>query len=324
MLQGSKISQSGFLASVREFITLLLIVLIVRIFLFGLYQVPTGSMETTMLVGERFFADKLSYFLRTPHRGEIISLNAPDFVYSPNPVVKLLQLYVLGPIPFNWGPDNWTKRVIGIPGDHVEGKIENGKPVVYLNGKVLDEPYVNTYPLIKVRAEDIQAQCDRIEKEMVAAHGRIAIDRTALERFIEQRGGYCPRSYDPSKPYDAQPFYRIDQNRVVSFDLIMPYTPIRPDMPAIEIPEGTNFWNGSDSFSVYLKDDEYWCMGDNRLGSRDCRAFGPFKGEWIRGRIVFRIWSMDSNESWWIVDLIKHPIDFWKRVRWQRFFQWVH
>ena len=46
-----------------------------------------------------------------------------------------------------------------------------------------------------------------------------------------------------------------------------------------------------------------------------------FKQKQIHGRIIFRIWSIDSDESWWIVDLIKYPIDFWKRVRWSRFFQ---
>jgi len=38
----------------REMITLLTLVLIVRTFGFGLYEVPTPSMESTMLTGERF------------------------------------------------------------------------------------------------------------------------------------------------------------------------------------------------------------------------------------------------------------------------------
>lgn len=316
--------KSGFLASAKEFTTLLSIVLVVRIFLFGLYQVPTGSMETTMLVGERFFADKLSYFFRNPTKGEIISLNAPDFVYSKNPLMRLLQLYVFGPFPFNLGPDNWTKRVIGVPGDHVEGKIEDGKPVVYLNGARLEEPYVNRYPLIRIRTQDSKKACEQLEQEVRSAFGNAFVDRTMIERFVGQRMDFCPRSYDPSVGYDAQPFYRIDPSKIASTDLIMPQTPIRPDMSETPVRAGANFWNGSDVFSVHLRQDEYWCMGDNRRGSRDCRVFGPFKGEWIRGRIVLRLVSFDSTENWWIVDLIKHPIDFWKRVRWHRFFQWIN
>ena len=46
--------------SIKEIVTLLFVVFLIRTFGFGLYQVPTGSMETTMLVGERFFADKFT------------------------------------------------------------------------------------------------------------------------------------------------------------------------------------------------------------------------------------------------------------------------
>lgn len=320
-------AKQGFWASFREFVTLLCVVVAIRVFFFGLYQVPTGSMETTMLVGERFFADKLTYFFRAPRRGEIIAFNAPDFKYSANPVVYLLQQYLLGPVPFNWGPDNWTKRVIGVPGDHVEGKVEDGKPVVYLNGVKLDEPYINKYPLIPIWRTDPQQMAAKIERELEAKFGRGAWDRAQIERYISCE--YCLRSYDPSVSYEKQPFYRIDANRVVSTELTMPGSLIKPEAihdqrMMAKIAEGKNAWNGSDVFSVKLAPDEYWCMGDNRLGSRDCRSFGPVKHAWIHGRILFRIWSMDSSESWWIVDLIKHPIDFWSRMRWSRFFQWVY
>ena len=75
-----------------------------------------------------------------------------------------------------------------------------------------------------------------------------------------------------------------------------------------------------DEFDVTLGENQFWMMGDNRLGSYDSRGFGPVESKMIHGKILFRIWSIDSNEGWWIFDLIKHPIDFWKRVRWSRFF----
>jgi signal peptidase I len=135
--------RKSFWANTVEIIGLLLLVFLIRTFGFGLYQVPSGSMETTLLVGERFFADKLSYLFREPRRGEVISFNEPpvSYHYSGNTLINLFQRYV-------WGPSNWTKRVIGVPGDEVRGAIEDGKPVVYLNGKKLDEPYLNKYPLI--------------------------------------------------------------------------------------------------------------------------------------------------------------------------------
>lgn len=322
----ARTEKRGFISQVTEVTWLLLVVFLIRTIGFGLYQVPTGSMETSMLVGERFFADKFSYsFLRKPARLEVIAFNEPPafYPYSKNKIMRLYQDYV-------WGPSNWTKRVIGIPGDLVEGKIEDGKPVVYVNGTKLDEPYLNKYPLIHVYKEDPQAIQRKIQQEVRMLMQSGFTDQAGLERLILQREGeQCiPRSFDPDQSYSNQPFYRIDPKRVCrdeqgDMHLVYPGTPHYSKNPE-KLQEGSNYWDGTDEFRVQLAPDEYWAMGDNRLGSKDCRVFGPIKANSIHGRILFRIWSIDSDESWWIIDLISHPIDFWKRVRWSRFFQIIH
>ena len=324
MVKEHKKKQQSLLSSIIEFAFLLLIVFIIRTIGFGLYQVPTGSMETTMLVGERFFADKFSYKIRKPRHGEIIAFNDPEWKYSTNPMMRLFQRYV-------WGPSNWTKRVIGVPGDVIKGAIENGKPVVYRNGEKLDEPYINQYPLIRLRSKNIdelRKQIDHDIKQM--AQGR-TFDPELVAQYIDQRIAYdevSPRSYDSAAPYDKQPFYDIQPDRIKRDEqgnplLKIPGTPIMPKNDKTSPDETRNNWTKSDVFYIKLGADEYWCMGDNRLGSHDCRFFGPIKESEIHGRILWRIWSMDSDESWWIVDLIKHPIDFWSRIRWSRFFQMV-
>jgi signal peptidase I len=267
---------------IESIIILVPLAFFIRTFFYGLYRVPTGSMETTMLVGEMFFADKLSFWFRTPHRGEIIAFNDPVYKYSKNYFVNWCQRYV-------YGPSNWTKRVIGIPGDHVQGRIENGHPVIYLNDQRLDEPYVNTYPLLEVWKK----RCPNAQDIYLMQYGKF--DMSNIPE---------PRSYDPSKAYDKQPFYRIDPTRIVVVNgkqqIRMPATPLREN---------------EDEFDVYLKDGEYWVIGDNRLGSWDSRGWGVLKENLIHGRIVFRIFSVDSGEPWLIWHLLRHPIDFWKRVR---------
>jgi|SRR5947207_12371226 len=325
MIKNQAKKQQSFLSSVIEFIFLLLIVFLIRTFIFGLYQVPTGSMETTMLVGERFFADKLSYNFRKPRHGEIIAFNDPEFKYSDNSFMNLFQRYV-------WGPSNWTKRVIGLPGDVLLGVVENGKPIVYRNGEKLDEPYINRYPLIRTWKHDLHDIIRGIEYDLQKmSHGR-RLDKSGVERYTNQRLNQelgSPRSYDPSRPYDQQEFYDVKENRIYrdeqgNPEMIMPGHPLFSTEHETKPDQTHNNWNRSDVFFIKLGENEYWCMGDNRLGSHDCRFFGPIQEKQIHGRIVFRIWSIDSDESWWIVDLIKHPIDFWKRVRWNRFFQVVH
>lgn len=268
---------------VESLIVIIPVVFLIKTFVFGLYQVPTCSMETTMLVGERFFADKLTPYFSQPKRGEIISFNTPEYQYSSNKFINFYEQYA------GWSIANWTKRVIGVPGDHVQGKIEDGKPVVYLNGIKLDEPYLNKYPIV----------------------------------YVPISSNDCTyRSYDPSKSLDDQPFYQfssldIARGKKYAGELSTLY----PGVPVF-----SHRHTDVDIYDVHLGPDEYWMMGDNRQGSKDSRFLGPInlkKNMW-HGRIVFRIWSVDSNESWWIVDLLKHPIDFWRRVRWSRFFQILH
>ena len=258
------------------------IAFIIRTVGFGLYQVPTGSMETTLLVGERFFADKTSYWFREPRRGEIIAFNDPNFVYSTNPAVNWWQRYV------SWNVSNLTKRVIGIPGDRVRGVIEEGKPVIYVNDKKLDESaYINKYPLIGLWQQppyEHQSSPQYRETDL--------------------------RSFDPSVAWDKQPYYRIDPHLII----INPTT-LEPHI--IREP-GSLHPGGKDIFDVTLGKNQYWVMGDNRLGSSDSREWGILDGRLIHGRIIFRIWSMDSSESWWILDLLKNPLAFWNKIRWQR------
>ncbi len=263
---------------VVQVVLILLFVFAIRTFLFGLYLVPTGSMEHTMLVGERFVADKLTPFFKDFKRGEIVAFDNPNFEYSQNSLKRLFQQYV-------WGPDNWTKRVIGLPGERVQGKIEDGKPVVYINGIKLDEPYVNQYPLIYVR--------DRINGEYDVVR----------------------RTFDPSKGPGEQPFYKIDPADLfpTSYDSLL-----YAGTPQVY-----------DEFDFVLGEDEYWVMGDNREGSNDCRSWGsdgrgmPLKRSLIHGRIFFRVLSVDSQEGWLLLDMIKNPISFWSKVRWSRCFNLV-
>jgi signal peptidase I len=127
-------------------------------------------------------------------------------------------------------------------------------------------------------------------------------------------------------PYEQQPFYEIKKERIFINPetdkpiILVPGTPLDSGK---KIENGENYWNNGDDFYVKLGKDQYWMMGDNRLGSLDSRFFGPIDERLIHGKILFRIWSVDSDENWWILDLIKHPIDFIKRIRFNRFFQVV-
>lgn len=89
------------------------------------FVVPTGSMDTTLMIGDHLFVDKLAYAPPGPITGKLL----------PYTDVKRGDIIV-----FRFPPDirqNYVKRVMGVPGDHL--KLVNKK--VILNGKELTEPY---------------------------------------------------------------------------------------------------------------------------------------------------------------------------------------
>lgn len=87
------------------------------------YQVEGISMVPTLQDGERILVDKVSYLFQTPPRGDIVV-----FKYPQDPT------------------RNFIKRVIGEPGDRIEIKQVNSVYRVFVNGKMLDEPYINQPP----------------------------------------------------------------------------------------------------------------------------------------------------------------------------------
>ena len=272
-----------------EFIFIFLpLIFLIRTIGFGHYRVPTCSMETTMLAGEHFIADKFTPLFGRLKHGDVISFNSPLFDYSQNPLVNMFQMYV-------WGPENWTKRIIGVPGDHIKGTIEDGKPVVYRNDKKLEEPYLNQYPIILT----------------------VNPQRSFPSPIVH-------KTYVPDVPLNKQPFYRINPQELKLGKIYAQ----RTGEPFLRYPGTPNLNTGMsgdrigkiyDEYDIQLGPDEYWMMGDNRQGSSDSRAWGPLKAKFIHGKILFRIWSQDNaDESWIILDLLKHPIDYWCRVRWSR------
>lgn len=90
------------------------------------FVIPTGSMEDTLLVGDHLLVDKMAYApggAITKHVLPYNEVNRGDIIVFRYPV-DIRQTFV--------------KRVMGVAGDRLH--LENKK--LFLNGKMLDEPYV--------------------------------------------------------------------------------------------------------------------------------------------------------------------------------------
>ncbi|MGB5245733.1 MAG: signal peptidase I [Woeseia sp.] len=93
----------------QSFFPVLLIVLIIRSFIFEPFRIPSGSMMPTLLEGDYIFVTKYSYGLRLPVlEKKIIETGAPE-----RGDVAVFRLPSDPSI-------NYIKRVVGLPGDTIE------------------------------------------------------------------------------------------------------------------------------------------------------------------------------------------------------------
>jgi signal peptidase I len=100
---------------ITELIVIVMVVLLIRVFVAQAYNIPSGSMKPTLLVGDFILVNKLVYRFSEPKRGDIVV-----FKYPIDPNIDFI------------------KRIVALPGEQVE--VRNNQ--VFINGKPL--------PLIEV------------------------------------------------------------------------------------------------------------------------------------------------------------------------------
>ena len=129
-----------------------IIAILIKYFIGTPTIVKQTSMYPTLEQNDRLILNRLSRtFKQMPKRGEIITFEAPSnnqvglkIEDLQNPVAKYENE------PSNWftkfryhvleiGKESYIKRVIALPGEHVELKDDR----VYINGELLDEPYLS-------------------------------------------------------------------------------------------------------------------------------------------------------------------------------------
>jgi len=125
---GTKRTEGGIAETVRVIFHALIIALVIRTVLFQPFNIPSGSMKATLLVGDYLFVSKYSYgyshfslpfspplfsgriFASPPERGDVVVFRLPKDTST-----------------------DYIKRVIGLPGD----KIQMIDGVLHINGQAI-------------------------------------------------------------------------------------------------------------------------------------------------------------------------------------------
>ena len=112
------------------------IVLLIKAYIVNPYRIPSSSMEPTLHCArpaqgceahfsDRVLANRFIYHFGDPQRGEIVVFDTP-----PAARVKC------------GAGGTFVKRIIGVPGDQLEVRLIKGNGYVFINGRKLNEPYI--------------------------------------------------------------------------------------------------------------------------------------------------------------------------------------
>jgi signal peptidase I len=120
----------------------LVVAFLVKTFAVQAFVIPTGSMQNTLAIGDRVLVNKIVYHLRSIHRGDIVVFDGSTSwdAGQPRPAQNLFSKAVSefeGLFGVSADHSVYIKRVIGLPGDHVQCR-GAGFPVT-INGVPLSE-----------------------------------------------------------------------------------------------------------------------------------------------------------------------------------------
>ncbi|WP_295555550.1 signal peptidase I [uncultured Hyphomicrobium sp.] len=181
---------SGWGETAKIIVQALAIAMVVRVFFFQPFNIPSGSMKSTLLIGDYLFVSKLAYgysrfsfpfsphlfsgriFAAEPKRGDVV-------------VFRLPQDESL----------DYIKRVVGLPGDKVQMK----KGVLYINGD----------PVPKVYKDDFA----NIECDPYFRHCRRVVYKRYEETLPNGGPTYTVLDLEPEGEYDNTDVFEVPEGK---------------------------------------------------------------------------------------------------------------
>ncbi len=252
---------------------------VLRVVAIEAFRIPSGSMESTLLIGDFLLVNKIPYGIYIPFVNVRL---VPPFGHPDRGDV----------IVFRWPPDpeqNYIKRCVGLPGDRIEIHDEhlsvNGQLQPTLAGTHWERGQVpaglvnpDIFPMGAAWNEDNYGPV------VVPKQGDVlAIDRSNLDVYKPVLAAEFGLEGDPAK---SGYHYSFDgENVLIDGHVVRAYT---------------------------VKQDYYWMMGDNRDNSLDSRFWGFVPKPNIVGRAMVVYWSWDPEVGW------THPVDKLASIRWRR------
>jgi signal peptidase I len=177
----AEVPEPATVENARTMVPVVIVVLMLRSFLFEPFRIPTDSMMPTLQAGDFILVNKFHYGVRLPVLNtKILSVNDPKrgdvvvFRYPPDPAI------------------NYIKRVVGLPGDRI--KVISDR--IYVNDMALEQTDLERY-------SDSCYEGMRLAEVRTGTHVHQSISCLTPDYLEGPMLPNCNRKLDPPKSYSC-------------------------------------------------------------------------------------------------------------------------
>ncbi len=253
---------------VKEFVVVFGIFLVLNSFVIASFEVPTSSMEDTVMAGDFLFVNKFIYNLATPRNIPLTTIRLPYIV-----IPSLWKVERGDVVVFEFpgyrdevkhpGMIYYLKRCIGLPGD----TIQIIDKVVYVNGEILPNPKYVKFERPYILSKD---QPD--------------------PRIFPKGAPFNEDNYGPIVVPKKGDVIKLDHSNLEMWEVF-----IKREGHSVEIKNGKIYIDGVEKNEYVVEHDYYFMMGDNRDNSLDSRFWGFVPDKYIVGTPLIVYWSWNPD-----------------------------
>ena len=222
-------SSSGWPESIQWFVEIIVIAIFIVTFIAQAFQIPSESMENTLLIGDYLLVDKL-HFGKPDAAGPLLPYNKVQrgdiivFHYPLDPSV------------------HFVKRVIGVPGDHIRLVDKQ----VHVNGVPIIEPYVR-YFRPHDSSPDVMFRDDfpRLDHTVDGLNGAWWLEMKKLVddgQLIVPEGNYFVMGDNRDNSLDSRYWGFVPQENIVGRPLLIYWSVRNPGPEAAAITPGDKLY----------------------------------------------------------------------------------
>ena len=289
-----KIARFFFLKLLNVLFWFFLSTIVLRLFFFDVFHIPSSSMENTLQKNDFIIVSKIFY-------GSPLAKILKELKFKQKPKINDLLVFSVGK-----ESTIYVKRCVGLPGDIIEIKDTD----IFINGRYAHPPrtschfrkvwYRNFNDLKECMNKDSSSIIQKysgyviinldLNQEKLLMGCKSVDSIGAIEQDAKHNNSMI--QFPPYSENNMDKFVIPYKGLKISFESnkIKDYRDIMEWEEGGEIGEECSFYYDNKESEFYIfKNDYYFMIGDNRNKSIDSRSFGPVAQKNIIGKVIFKI-----------------------------------